>query len=533
MRNEFDVVIIGGGPVGLWLASELALAKVKVVVLERRTERATQSRALSIHGRTMEVFALRGLADRFLSRGQPTSAGHFGALDTRLNFSESESRFPEMFLLPQAVTEELLEDRALELGADIRRGHRVEKVSQHADGAVIDGRNGEGAFRLAGRYVVGCDGARSIVREAAGIAFPGDPAQHTVIMGDVVLDAPPLQPIVTVSNEAGALLVAPLGDGVHHRLTMVDRQTADAVSSIPLSLKELAAAASRIAGRDFRPRDPIWLSRFTGETRLAAHYRKGRIFIAGDAAHIHAPMGGQGMNVGIQDAMNLGWKLASVVNGHAAEALLDTYERERWPVGEALRHNTLAQVGLFAAFDPAALALRSVVEEALRVPDVNRLFADAVSGFGVAYPEPLFAASRMWEHRQGMSGRRLCDADLILRNGLDATLYRLLEGGRWVQLQYARDGAAASVAGEVTVVDLAPVPDGPFAGFDALLVRPDGYLSHVRPARPESQSGETVSLLTGLHAIAARRGEGLRPEFIQVLFRSSGDDPEAVRASMA
>lgn len=532
MRNEFDVVVIGGGPVGLWLASELALAKVKVTVLERRVERATQSHALSIHGRTMEVFALRGLADWFLSRGQPTTAGQFGALDARLNFSEPESRFPEMFLLPQAVTEELLEVRALELGADIRRGHRVQKVTQHTDGVVIDGHNGETSFRLAARYVVGADGARSIVREAAGIAFPGDPAQHTVVLGDVVLDAPPQQGIVTVVNEAGALLIAPLGDGVHHRLAMVDRQTADTVPSIPLSLNELAAAASRIAGTDLRPRDPIWLSRFTGETRLAAHYRKGRIFIAGDAAHIHAPMGGQGMNVGIQDAMNLGWKLASVIKGNAAEALLDTYERERWPVGEALRHNAFAQVGLFAAFDPAALALRSVVEEALRAPDVNRQFADAVSGFGVAYPEPLFAAGHMWEHRQGVSGRRLCDADLILSNGLDTTLYRLLEGGRWVQLQYARDGAAVSVAGEVTVVDLAPVHDGPFAGFDALLVRPDGYLSHVRPARADSRSGETVPLLAGLHAIAARRGEGLRPEFIQVLFRA-GVDPEAVRASMA
>lgn len=532
MHNKFDVVIIGGGPVGLWLASELALAKVRVAVLERRVERSTRAHPLSIHGRTMEIFALRGLADRFLSRGRPISAGQFGALDTHLNFSEPESRFPEMFLLPQAVTEELLDDRALELGVEIRRGHRVQKVSQHVDGVVIDGHNGEASFRLSARYVVGTDGARSMVRKAAGIDLPGDPAQHTMMLGDVVLDAPPDQPIVTIVNEAGSLLVAPLGDGVHHRLAMVDRLTADIVPSIPLSLEELAAGASRIAGRDFRPRDPVWLSRFTGETRLTVHYRKGRIFIAGDAAHIHAPMGGQGMNVGIQDAMNLGWKLASVINGRAPEALLDSYERERWPVGDALRRNVLAQVGLIAAFDPGTLELQGILEEARRVPDVNRQFADAVSGFGNAYPEPLFAAARMWEHRQGVSGRRLRDADLILRNGLDTTLYRLLEGGRWVQLQYARDGAAASVAGEVTVVDLALVPDGPFAGFDALLLRPDGYLSHVRPARSDTRSGETVPLLAGLHAIAARRGDGLRPEFIQVLFRS-GDDPEAIRASMA
>ena len=260
-------------------------------------------------------------------------------------------------------------------------------------------------------------------------------------------------------------------------------------TSKPVSLAELALAATRVAGTDYRPCDPIWLSRFTDETGLAEHYRKGRILLAGDAAHIHAPMDGQGMNVGIQDAMNLGWKLASVVHGSAPEELLDTYERERWPVGEALRRNTLTQLGLFSAFDPATLALRRrTFEDVLRVPAINRYFADEVSGFGVAYPEPLFPPDCNWEHRKGVSGQRLPDMDLSLKDGSRTTLYRFLEDGRWVRLQLTSDEKETSNAGAITSVRLTSVNLAPganvglFANFDSVLVRPDGYLAHVYPA---------------------------------------------------
>jgi 2-polyprenyl-6-methoxyphenol hydroxylase-like FAD-dependent oxidoreductase len=483
MSNEFEVVIVGGGPVGLWLASELALAKVKVAVLERRTERVMQSRALAMHGRTLEVFALRGLADRFLSRGRPVPAGHFGALQTRLDFSVFDSRFPFMQLLPQATTERLLEERALESGVIVRRGYLVETVEQHADRVVIAGRNGEAPFRLSAGYVVGADGARSMVRRAAAIDFLGHPARQTMMLGDVVLDAPPAHPMATIVNEAGGMLVAQLGDGVHHRIVVVDEPTTPVATPEPVSLAELAVAATRVAGTDYRPRDPIWLSRFTDETRLAEHYRKGRIFLAGDAAHIHAPMGGQGMNVGIQDAMNLGWKLASVVRGIAPEGLLDTYERERWPVGEALRRNTLAQLALFSTFGASTLALRSTLEDILRVPEVNRQLADEVSGFGVAYPEPLFLPDLGWEHRKGVSGQRLPDMDLVLRDGSRTTLYRLIERGHWVQLQITSDGGSSSDKDAITRVDLAlGTVDGLLANFASVLVRPDGYLAHVRSA---------------------------------------------------
>jgi 2-polyprenyl-6-methoxyphenol hydroxylase-like FAD-dependent oxidoreductase len=256
MSNEFEVVIVGGGPVGLWLASELALAKVKVAVLERRTERVTQSRALAMHGRTVEVFALRGLADHFLSPGRQIPSGHFGALELPLDFSAFDTRFPFLQLLPQTTTEGLLEERALELGVNIRRGHLVETVEQQAGGVVIEGRNGGTPFRFSARYAVGADGARSIVRRAAAIDFVGHPARRTMMLGDVVLDAPPARPLVTIVNEAGGLLVAPLGDGLHHRIALMDGSTGLVDPSQPLSLAELAAAATRIAETDFRPRDP-------------------------------------------------------------------------------------------------------------------------------------------------------------------------------------------------------------------------------------------------------------------------------------
>ena len=201
LSNEFDVLVVGGGPVGLWVACELALAKVNVTVLERRADSVTQSRALAIQGRTLEVFALRGLADRFLSRGRPIPKGHFGGLGTALDFSVFDTRFPFTLLLPQATTEALLEERALELGVEIRRGHFVETAEPFADGVVLEGRNGEASFRFSARYVVGADGARSLVRRAAGIDFAGHPAQHAFMLAEVVLDAPPVQPLVTIVNE--------------------------------------------------------------------------------------------------------------------------------------------------------------------------------------------------------------------------------------------------------------------------------------------------------------------------------------------
>ncbi len=482
MGDGYEVIVVGGGPVGLWLACELALAKVKVVVLERRAERVTQSRALTLHGRSLEMFALRGIAERFLSLGRPIPSFHFGGLDTLLDFSVFESRFPFTLFLPQATTERLIEERALELGVDIRRGFLVENIEQHAAGIVIEGRSRDAPFLISASYVVGADGARSIVRRAAGIDFAGYPARYTMTLGDVVLDAPPERPVVTLLNEAGGMVLAPRGDGVHHRLGIIDALSPHAALSEPVSLTELAACAARIFGRDLGLRDPIWLSRFTDETRLAEHYRKGRILLAGDAAHINVPMGGQGMNVGLQDVMNLGWKLAHVIRGTAPEALLDTYERERRPVGKAVQQDTLAQFSLFSRFDPPALALRSMLNDILRVPAVNRRLSDQISGFGVSYPEPLSPPPMGWEYRKGVSGQRCPDVNLVLKDGSRTTLHHLLKDGRQVELQLTSDQSTAFGVGIAVSAKLAPGEDDAlFANFASVLLRPDGYFAHVLP----------------------------------------------------
>jgi 2-polyprenyl-6-methoxyphenol hydroxylase-like FAD-dependent oxidoreductase len=519
MDDGFEVIVVGGGPVGLWLACELALAKVKVVVLERRAERVTQSRALTLHGRTLEMFALRGLADRFLSLGRPVPGFHFGGLDTPLDLSVFESRFPFTLFLPQATTERLIEEHALELGVDIRRGCLVELVEQHATGVVIEGRSREASFRMSAGHVVGADGARSIVRRAAGIDFAGYPARHTMTLGDVVLDAPPERPVLTMLNEAGGMVLAPRGDGIHHRLGVIDALSPHVALSEPVSLTELAACAARVFGRDLRLRDPVWLSRFTDETRLAEHFRKGRIFLAGDAAHINVPMGGQGMNVGLQDAMNLGWKLASVIRGTAPEALLDTYERERWPVGKALQQNTLAQFSLFSRFDPPALAMRSMLNELLGVLEVNRQLSDRISGFGVSYPEPLSPPPEGWEHRKGVSGQRFPDMNVLLKDGSHTTVHNLLRDGREVQLQLTSDESTAPDANIVAGANLVPGQNKALlADLASVLVRPDGYLSHVvpvdkafrvdRPAEPHSSTRNgwpSPSTLSGARPMSKRR----------------------------
>ena len=277
------------------------------------------------------------------------------------------------------------------------------------------------------------------------------------------------------------MVLAPRGDGVHHRIGVIDASTPYIAPSEPVSLAEVAACAARIFGRDLRPRDPVWISRFTDESRLAECYRKGRIFLAGDAAHINPPMGGQGMNVGIQDAMNLGWKLASVIHGTTSDEILDSYQSERRPIGEALQNDTLAQFALFSAFDPPALALRRMLSGFLRVPEVNRQLSDQLSGFGVAYPEPLFQAEHNWEHRKSVSGHRLSDGDLMLRDGSRTTLYRYLQEGRWVLLQVAAESDATPVRDAINIVSLAPgANDGLLGKFASMLVRPDGYVAHVR-----------------------------------------------------
>ncbi|TDD61046.1 FAD-dependent oxidoreductase [Kribbella antibiotica] len=373
-----DVVVVGAGPVGLWLAAELRLGGASVTVLEARRERDPHSKALTIHPRVLEILDCRGSADPFLAEGLRIPSGHFAALPDRLDFSVLETPYPFTLALLQARTEELFEARALELGAVVRRGCQVAGLTDDGveltDGSVVTGR-----------FVVGCDGARSTIRTAAGIAFPGTDTSTWGWLGDVVLDAPPANGIASFAGLDGGLMIVPLPGGVH-RLVGGDPQTDQPQWPGELTLDELRATVRRIAGTDFGMRDPIWLSRFGNASRQAATYRAGNVLLAGDAAHRHFPAGGVGMNVGIQDAHNLGWKLAAVVTGRADDALLDTYHAERHPIGAELLDHTGAQTSLFNAYTSDLQAMRAVLSNLIAtVPDLSRELAERLSGLSVTY----------------------------------------------------------------------------------------------------------------------------------------------------
>ena len=487
MKNDnVDVIVVGAGPVGLTLACELRLADLRVTVLERRAKPVAQSRALTMHGRTVEMLAQRGVADRFLAAGMKIPTGHFAGLGTRLDFSVIDTTFPFTLFIPQSVTEQLLEAWALELGVDVRRNATVERIAEVADGVSVLGQQSGTPFDISGSYVVGADGARSLVRQHAGIAYDGLPATKTVMLGDVRLSAPPSTPGLSVGNMVGGLMVVPLGGGLY-RVIVIDADRMDVPLTKPVTLEELSDSTRRVAGQDFGLHAPEWLSRFSNETRLASAYRKDRMLLVGDAAHIHLPAGGQGMNVGMQDAMNLGWKLAGVVNGLAPESLLESYRQERHAVGAALYQNTLAQSALMMnSFDAPGQALRETFSELMKIPALNAALAHDLSGYGIRYPAPLADVPQGWALLPDWTGRRLSDWQLQLDEGGQASLFSFLRSGRWLLLQLTnceegKDGNYTPQLDARWVATVKAVPadrQATLAGVHALLIRPDGYVDH-------------------------------------------------------
>ncbi|MEW2530815.1 FAD-dependent monooxygenase [Streptomyces sp. NPDC047071] len=480
------VVIAGAGPVGLWLAAELRLGGVRVTVLEARPEPSPHSKALTVHPRTLEVLAFRGAAGPFLAEGLRIPDGHYGALDQRLDFGVLDTPFPFTLALPQARTEALLEERARAAGAAVRRGHRLTGLAEHASGVRVDAESPEGAYAIEAAYVVGCDGTRSTVRAAAGIAFPGTDATVWGWLGDVVLDRPFARPVLSVATPRGGLMCVRLPDGVHRFVG----HTPEGQRSDPpgeFTFDELRDTVARIAGDDFGMRDPRWLSRFGNATRQAAAYRKGRVLLAGDAAHMHFPAGGVGLNVGVQDATNLGWKLAAVLRGAAPDALLDTYHAERHPVGAELLTSTRAQTALMTAYSAEGRALREVLASAVAtVPAFSRRLAEGLSGLGVAYDTAYTAAYEIRDGGAGtgdgggdhpLTGRRAPN----LRLGADVRLFDLLHAGRPVLLDFA--GQAGGPSADVIVHQGPPVGGrADWEGVGSALIRPDGHVGWAREA---------------------------------------------------
>ncbi|MFG2588860.1 FAD-dependent monooxygenase [Streptomyces sp. NPDC048438] len=457
------VVIAGGGPTGLWLAAELRLAGTPVTVLEARHERDPHSKALTLHPRTLEILGFRGAVEPFLAEGRRIPSGHFGGLDARMDFSALDTPYPFTLALPQARTEELLEERALTAGADIRRGHRVAGLTQDEDGVTLEVSGPEGPYTLRAAYAVGCDGTRSTVREAAGIAFPGTDATTWGWLGDVVLDAPPEGAAYAASGPEGGVMVVPMPGG-NHRIVGGDPDSDGPDHPGELTLDALRAKVTRIAGTDFGMRDPSWLSRFGNATRQAASYRKGRVLLAGDAAHMHFPAGGVGLNVGLQDATNLGWKLAATLAGSAPDGLLDSYHSERHPVGTDLLISTRAQTALLNAYSAEGQDLRTLLSELIAtVPEFSRSLAERLSAIGVAYP-PLTSGHPLAGHRA---------PDLELVDGTD--LFTALHSGRHVLLGFA--GTPAPMPGALTRAASRPCTRPAWSTVHTALIRPDGHVA--------------------------------------------------------
>ena len=490
--TEHAVVVAGGGPTGLMLAGELALAGVDVAIVERRANQdLAGSRAGGLHSRTIEILDQRGIADRFLSEGQKAQVAGFGSV--RLDISDFPTRHPYGLGLWQNHIERILAGWVGELGVAIQYGIEVTGFTQDETGvdvALSDGRS------LRAQYLVGCDGGRSLVRKVAGIDFPGWDATTSSLIAQVEMAEEPELGIRRTPSGTHALgkVEYEMKDGeVAYQKgglvgVMLTEESVGATAEP--TLDDLRERLIAVYGTDYGIHSPTWISRFTDMTRQAASYRKGRVLLAGDAAHVHSPVGGQGLNTGVQDAVNLGWKLAQVVHGTAPEGLLDTYHAERHPVAARVLRTTMAQVALMRV-DDRTDALRESVSELLSMDEPRKRFAAMMSGLDIHYDlgegHPLL-------------GRRMPDLDLVTAN-VPLRVFTLLHDARPVLLNLGEPGAfdITPWADRVQLIEATydgawELPAiGPVGAPTAVLIRPDGYVAWVGD---RTQSGLVDALTT-------------------------------------
>ena len=474
-----DVVIVGSGPTGMMLAGELRLAGADVVVLERReSQDLAGSRGGGIHARTIELLDQRGIAGRFLAEGETIRTATFGS--TRLDLSALPTRHPYTLALFQSHIERLLLRWAEELRVPIRRSAEVTGVAPDDEGVDVQLASGG---RLRARYVVGADGGRSVVRRGAGIEFVGPAATRSSLSAEV--EGTEELPRAGKVDERGVEGLYRMGDGT---VRVVGTEAELGPATEP-TLGELRRGLIGAFGTDFGVHSPRWLSRFTDATRQAASYREGRVLLAGDAAHVHSPTGGLGIGLGVQDAVNLGWKLGQVVRGVSGEELLGTYHAERHPAGARALKFTMAQA-LFQKADPRQEALRDLLDEVLGADGAGTLAAGLITGLDVTYD--LGAG-------HPLVGRRMPDFDIVTPGGA-GRVFVLLQQARPVLLEFGGPGLdAGGWAGQVQHVRATcngawelPVV-GEVAPPTAVLVRPDG---HVAWAGEGSAEGLTEALVT-------------------------------------
>lgn len=504
---SYQVIISGAGPVGTWLACELQLAGVSTLVLEQTLEISPQSRALTVHPRTIEIFAMRGAHQAMLEEAVRIPSGHFALFDHRLDFRPLNTSFAFTLAIPQARITALLQQRAIELGAHVRRGHRVVGFSENAASVSVSVVGPEGQYTVDADYLAGCDGTQSTVRKIAGIDFPG--TDFTVLgwLGDCILTHPPDGAFVSKWGLRGAGAVAKLPDG-RHRVVGIGSDDVRTDWPGEFTLEEMRSKAIEVWGTDFGMHSPSWLSRYGNASRQAETYRKGRVVLAGDAAHQHFPAGGVGLNVGIQDAMNLGWKLAATVNGWAPAGLLDSYSLERRPVGQDLLEHTQAQVSLMSCFSIEGAELRSFLNKLIvESTALEAALAERLSGLHVAYPPNSGAHS--------LVGRRVPDLEFDRGKGL----FSLLAAGRYVLLDLSK--GAASQAGAASGVKASSskyeIHRGALADrrlaewktITAVLIRPDG---HVAWASEETDAERLATLTTQAIALIRAADAGVEAQ---------------------
>jgi 2-polyprenyl-6-methoxyphenol hydroxylase-like FAD-dependent oxidoreductase len=456
---DTEVVIAGAGPAGLMLATELALAGVRTIVVETLEARSGQSKATNLQPRTAEIFELRGLLtgvdEQSIGR---VEGGEFAGIT--LDYAALDSRYPYQVGVPQARVEEILQDRLAGLGGEVRRNWQLTGFEQDDDSVAVYGPE-----KLRARYLIGCDGGRSTVRKLLGVEFAGTDATRWTVVADVVCGPATAQPPVgwslagmTPRRRADGTFarIVPLGEPGLYRFVYSDAPEGDVTTD------DVADRFRRFYGDEYELIDVRYASSFSDAVRQAAKYRVGRVFLAGDAAHIHPPVGAQGMNLGVQDAFNLGWKLAAVLSGRTSEGLLNTYEAERHPVGTRVLANIRAQSALRGP-DPERKTLRNILAMLLSVPDANRVAADMVSGLDIDYGGA------------GHVGGRL--PDFKMDTGWASQLFHKGQG-----VLLARDEKYFAAAAPYQDRIVATVTDTlPWTDVKAVLIRPDGYVCWTAP----------------------------------------------------